>query len=139
MENDPAQQQVYSIHTETSAIVCLSCYIITPSGYCKYATAAFSKNLTYLANICQGPGPHYVQVQKSLDVNEAVLWEDNQELLQRLALKSLPITKDYLVPVTDRFDARVRMFFPQDIDYSQKYPAIVNVFVVLVKNIFLVK
>ncbi|XP_044266873.1 venom dipeptidyl peptidase 4-like isoform X2 [Tribolium madens] len=129
-ENAPAQMHVYVVNTETVEVKCLTCEMNTSRGLCKYASAVYSKDFSYVTKICRGPGPFLVEIHNLKDECDILIWEDNQALVDKLAKKALPVEKNLKVPLAGGFNANVRMLLPPDLDEngSKKYPAIVNVY-----------
>lgn len=68
-DNEPSQRQVYVVNTESLETKCLTCEMNTSRGLCKYASAAFSKDFSYVTKICQGPGPYLVEIHNLKDVS----------------------------------------------------------------------
>ncbi|XP_019867181.1 venom dipeptidyl peptidase 4 isoform X2 [Aethina tumida] len=127
VEDFPYQQQIYSIKTDGSSDTCLSCDVEVNGEKCTYAAAAFSKELSYMIIVCRGPNPTKVVVKNMKDLKEYI-WEDNSELLEKLAQKETLGVINLEVPVANGFNARVRILTPEDFDSNKKYPAIVNVY-----------
>ena len=68
-DNAPYQRYVYVIHIDSQESKCLTCDMTTSRGPCTYASASFSKDLSYVTKICQGPGPYLVEIQSTQDVS----------------------------------------------------------------------
>jgi dipeptidyl-peptidase-4 len=129
-DNEPSQRHVYAVSTETNETKCMTCQMNTSLGACKYASAAFSKDFSFVTKVCQGPGPYVIEIQNTRDDSDVLLWEDNSALSEKLAAKALPVIKNLKVPVDGGFTANVRLLLPPDLDESssKKYPAVVNVY-----------
>lgn len=56
-------------------------------------------------------------------------WEDNADVAELVATKSMPDVKRYAVPVDGGFEAQVRLMLPPNADLSgaTKYPMLVYV------------
>ncbi|EFA04427.1 venom dipeptidyl peptidase 4 [Tribolium castaneum] len=129
-ENQPSQLHAYVVNIETLDVKCLTCEMNTSQGLCKYASALYSKDFSYVTKICRGPGPYLVEIHNLKDECDILIWEDNQALIDKLAKKSFPVIKNLKVPVPGGFNANVRMLLPPDLDENEpkKYPAVVNVY-----------
>ncbi|KAK5646380.1 hypothetical protein RI129_004844 [Pyrocoelia pectoralis] len=123
------QQHVYVYNLTGNTENCLTCDIQTPEGLCQVASAAFSKNFSYITQICSGPGPKLVQVQH-LETRKYFVWEDNNIVREKLAKKLQPIKKTLKVPLIGGLHANVRLLLPPALNENEdkKYPLIVNVY-----------
>ncbi|KAJ8918466.1 hypothetical protein NQ315_008163 [Exocentrus adspersus] len=125
----PSQQQVYVVST-SGEDNCLTCDWVVDEDTCQYASASFSKALSYHVRVCSGPNPIYVQLENTYNATDLLVWQENLSLRQKLASKLLPVIKKLTVPINEQFNARVKMLLPPNLDEtsSKKYPAIVNVY-----------
>lgn len=73
VENKPSQQQVYVVNVDTLSDKCITCDFQTPEGFCKYSSASFSKDFTYYAKICNGPGPNFITIDSSTSYVVSIL------------------------------------------------------------------
>lgn len=128
VNNTPSRQHIYVVNTETTEDTCLTCDFIVDGENCKYAGASFSKNFNYYVKACNGPNPAYTVIQNLRDESDTFIWNNNTAVREALSKKLRPVISDLQVPISDNFVARVRMLLPPTLDYSQKYPAIVNVY-----------
>ncbi|XP_033227069.1 venom dipeptidyl peptidase 4 isoform X2 [Belonocnema kinseyi] len=132
-EKDPAQQHLYrvSLLDRRRKSKCLSCNVKGKSDgvRCLYNQARFSPDNSYYVLTCAGPGVPDISI---CDKNSTKLfsWEDNYEVAEQLAEKSLPVVKRLTVPVPGGFEAQVRLMIPPDVDMSgsTKYPMVVYVY-----------
>ncbi|KAG5877789.1 hypothetical protein JTB14_027673, partial [Gonioctena quinquepunctata] len=129
VNDTPAQQHVYVVN-ESGQSECLSCDIVVDGTYCTYGSASFSKHHSYYVRGCLGPIPPNIAIVNTDDPNDVFIWEENKSLRENLTLKAMPIVRDLLIPINNNFNARVRLFFPPNLDEnsSKKYPAVVNTY-----------
>lgn len=129
-ENAPSTQHVYYYDIANVNDTCITCSYQTPEGFCRFASASFSKNYSYFAETCHGPGPNYISINSIEDLQGAQVYEDNQVTREHLQYKLLPQVEDFEVNVEGGFTARARLLLPPNLDTSgaTKYPVIVNVY-----------
>ncbi|GJQ85661.1 hypothetical protein Trydic_g20209 [Trypoxylus dichotomus] len=129
-EDKPFTQHLYYYNLTAINDTCITCSYQTPYGECLYATASFSKDYSYFAEICQGPGPNFISINTVNDLEWAKVYEDNAILRAQLSEKLRPIIADFDVPLESGFIAKARLLLPPDVDLggSTKYPVIVNVY-----------
>ncbi|XP_075211314.1 dipeptidyl peptidase 4 omega [Lycorma delicatula] len=110
--------------------VCVSCQIPTLDGKkCLYSGASFSKKASYHALTCAGPHVPEIRLFDKFG-KEIITWEDNDELKEILEEVTLPLTKEFTIPVADGFEAVVKLLLPPNIDTSgqTKYPMLIQVY-----------
>lgn len=114
-----------------TTVNCLSCDIRTSlkNESCLYNSAAFSTDFSYYALTCDGPGVPEISLYSSKNRIKLETWENNEELLELIEDKLIPITQTFTVPLEDDFEAYVQLKLPPNLDRSgdTKYPMIVNV------------
>lgn len=123
-----SRRHVYSVKLEGSEPpVCLSCNVTTPEGNrCTYAHAYFSTDASNYALICSGPDPVYITIWNA-DHKRLYIWEDNQELRQKVATRKQPLLKNLYVDVNG-YQSRVKLSLPPDFDEKKSYPLLINVY-----------
>ncbi|XP_067002151.2 venom dipeptidyl peptidase 4 [Anabrus simplex] len=127
--NEPSRRQVYMLEQSTER--CISCNELSLDGKpCGYASASFSRNMSYLALTCSGPDVPYVKLYKSQPFSLLHTWENNTAPRQTLKEYVLPVIKDIQVEMSDGFTAQVRLWLPPDLDQNgtSKYPMVVYVY-----------
>ncbi|XP_046586430.1 venom dipeptidyl peptidase 4 isoform X1 [Neodiprion lecontei] len=131
--SDPAQQHLYRVNITTTDFTeeCLSCGVKSSNEEtdCLYNTAKLSTDNSHYILTCAGPGVPEISVY-SKDTTMIYSWEDNSDVAEVVAAKSLPDVKRYTVPVTGGFEAQVRLLIPPNADLTgnTKYPMLVYVY-----------
>jgi dipeptidyl-peptidase-4 len=130
-ENKPSQRHVYAVAVNGSSDpYCLSCNITTPEGRtCLYASGSFSTDMSHLALTCSGPDPPHVSLYKAGSDSPLEVWENNENLRQKIEGRDLPQIIDTDVVVDEGFMAKARLWLPPGADTSglTKYPMLVYV------------
>jgi len=131
-ENEPSRRHVYAVAADgSSAPYCLSCSVRTPEGRdCVYASGSFSTDMSHLALTCSGPDPAVVSLYKTGSDSPLVVWENNENLRQKIEGRDLPQILDTEVVVADGLVAKARLWLPPGADTSglTKYPMLVYVY-----------
>ena len=79
---------------------------------------------------CSGPDPSDVKIYRN-QFTDAVNWQSNTALRERLTEYALPQIRLFHVPVEGNFNAAVKMLVPPEVDLENpemKYPLIVRVY-----------
>ncbi|XP_011151258.2 venom dipeptidyl peptidase 4 isoform X3 [Harpegnathos saltator] len=132
-EHDSAGQHLYraSLLDPERKSACLSCNIVreTDGSRCLYNTAKFSADNSHYVLTCAGPGVPSIAIYNKNSTLLSV-WEDNRAVAEIIAEKSQPIVHRYTLPVSDDFNAQVRLLIPPGADLSgaTKYPMLVQVY-----------
>lgn len=106
---------------------CLSCNVTD----CLYATAALSKNNSYIALTCSGPGVPFTAIYSTEKAPQKLMdWENNESIREALAPMALPTRKSMEVDLPGGFKAQVMLWIPPGADLSgkTKYPMLVDVY-----------
>ncbi|XP_050439500.1 venom dipeptidyl peptidase 4-like [Adelges cooleyi] len=125
LENKPEEQYMYRVKVKPNSIPkCLTCHTA-----CTYNLAAISKDSTYYAHTCAGPDIPEVNIKK-INGEHAMKWDENNELKRKLRDTTLPQVIFKTVPLTDGFEARVRLRLPPALQMSpdKTYPLLVHVY-----------
>lgn len=129
-EGDPASQHVYSISTATNETNCISCNVTTSTtnSDCLYNTATFSSDFSNYVLSCEGPGVPEISVY-SINRTKQATWEDNDDVVELLEDKLVPVTERFTVTLANDFVAQVQLKLPPNFDRTgeTKYPMLVNV------------
>ncbi|KAF5289053.1 hypothetical protein FQA39_LY03932 [Lamprigera yunnana] len=127
--NEYGQRHVYVFHLNTNKDNCLTCNVKTPEEMCKAANCHFSRQYSYYAEICTGPGPKIIHI-KNLENFHLYEWENNSNLRTRLSKKLSPIQKVLEVSLYDGFTAHVRLLLPPQFNEEAEvqYPLLVHVY-----------
>ncbi|KAK3930969.1 Venom dipeptidyl peptidase 4 [Frankliniella fusca] len=130
-EDDPKRALVQRVKDDPAGAPhkpeCLSCSL----AECLYATAALSKNNSYIALTCSGPGVPYTSILSlGKEVQKVVDWERNDNIREALAQLPLPTRKSVSVDLPGGFKAQVMLWLPPGADLSgnTKYPMLVDVY-----------
>lgn len=113
---------------------CLSCDIADTNGVkCTYATASFSKDLSYFLLTCSGPTPSYTRIYQTNTLNQVQSREENVAAREKIATMQAPITHYLKVQLESGYEATVRMRVPAELNINEettpnKYPMIVTVY-----------
>jgi dipeptidyl aminopeptidase/acylaminoacyl peptidase len=97
-----------------------------PGNQCKYVSSiSFSTDFSHYVLTCGGPDPATIRVY-DLEGTQLYTWSGNLELRQMLIKRILPKKRDLSIN-SHGFEAKVRLFLPEDFNPSTKYPLLVNV------------
>ncbi|XP_011501631.1 PREDICTED: venom dipeptidyl peptidase 4 [Ceratosolen solmsi marchali] len=128
-----SEKHLYAVSLETpedsiSEPNCLSCQLKTPEGnQCSYVSSVlFSTDFSHYVLTCSGPDPAIIKVY-DLDGTELYTWTANSELRHMLDKRILPEQRDLHIN-SHGFEAKVRLFLPEDFNSSAQYPMLVNVY-----------
>jgi len=85
--------------------------------------------MSHLALTCSGPDPPHVSLYSANSDSQLLLWENNENLRQKIEGRDLPEIVDTEVDVPDGFRAKARLWLPPGADTSgqTKYPMLVYV------------
>lgn len=129
-EGDPALQHVYSVSTITNETNCITCNVTTSTtnSDCLYNSATFSTDFSNYVLSCEGPGVPEISVY-NINGTKQTTWEDNDDVVELLEDKLVPITERFTVSLADGFVAQVQLKLPPNLDRTgeTKYPMLVNV------------
>lgn len=135
IEDKPEQLHTQRVSAKTDGNpnnhTCLSCnYTTIDNKKCEYCGASFSNNANYFALTCAGSGiPEATLFTK--EGNKVLhLWEDNAAVRKELTNIAMPTSKLMRVPLSNGFNARVKLTLPYGVDTSgdTKYPMLVHVY-----------
>ena len=111
---------------------CLTCQNADPKmSYlnrksCNYYSATMSLNASYFAMICHGPDVPWACIHRSSTGDLVSVFEENQELTNKVKQYDLPTVQTMAVPVSNSDQkAQVKLYFPPNFDRELKYPMVV--------------
>lgn len=136
-ENRSYTQNLYTVSADnnTNKPTCLTCNIRRNGVLQTYFSASLSPNgeLMILSN--DGPSlprTDIVSIKSSepIELEYLFTWEENKQLNALLETRSAPIVKHLIIPLSNGFDAVVKLQLPPNIDLNgaQKYPMLVYVY-----------
>ena len=112
---------------------CLSCNLSDASPLhrraCEYYSVSMSKSGSFYSMTCKGPDIPYTCLHKTDTNRQVQIWDENQDLINRIDEVELPLVKFLEVPVPGSdLKAQVRMYLPPDFDAQLQYPMVVYVY-----------
>ncbi|XP_076304596.1 A-type potassium channel modulatory protein DPP6-like isoform X3 [Tachypleus tridentatus] len=132
LENRPAERHIFSVKVMSAAAkqrseMCLSCDL---GDGCLYNNAAFSPGAKYYILECLGPGIPRIELRQITNNKLIYVLDSNDELQKYYDRKALPKVQTFQVPVTNEFNAIVRLFLPPQLrdDEITKYPLVVYLY-----------
>lgn len=60
--DSPFTQHVFYYNLNTDVDTCITCTFASLDGACLFASASFSTDYSYFAEMCYGPGPNYISI-----------------------------------------------------------------------------
>ncbi|KAG8195528.1 hypothetical protein JTE90_019516 [Oedothorax gibbosus] len=131
LEGKSGERHVFGItdttHATPKKITCLTCDL---GPNCLYNDVSFSKNFTYHALNCLGPGIPRVELRTTQPNKIISVLDTNPELQALVNKRAMPIIKNMQVPIDGGYNANVRLFLPPVLrEYEiTKYPVLVDVY-----------
>lgn len=125
IEHSSEVQHLFRVHIDLkqqpAKPECLTC-----NTECTFSSALLSEKNTYYAHICTGPNIPYVNIMKT-NGDHITVWKTNKKLTTELKNVALPSVRYLNVPLTDDFEARVKLLIPPIVDTSSgnKYPLLI--------------
>lgn len=134
-ENASYTQQVYAVDVDKGKSTCLSCNVVRDGVPQTHFLASISPNGESMVLTSDGPSLPRADIVaiKSADpikLEHLFTWEENKNLAAFLETKSAPIVQHHKIPLSNGFDAIVKLQIPPNIDLNgtQKYPMVVYVY-----------
>jgi len=126
--NSPGSRHLY--RWKEGQTQCLTCSVLRDrDDVCEYNDVILNSNNQYIIHKCGGQGIPEVYLRQSSDLSLVSILEDNQNLKDRLADKSLPDMTVTSFPVgEDGFMAPVKMYTPKGLDVTKKHPMILYIY-----------
>ncbi|CAL1284638.1 unnamed protein product [Larinioides sclopetarius] len=131
LESKPGERHLFSVadnsHPKPRQTTCFTCDI---HPECLYNDASFSRNLTYYALDCLGPGIPRVEIRSTANNKIVSLLDTNTELQELVDRKAMPVIKNLQVPIDGNYFANVRLYLPPVLKEYEitKYPVLVEVY-----------
>ncbi|KAF7998104.1 hypothetical protein HCN44_009502 [Aphidius gifuensis] len=132
--DDPSQQQFYRSSTLdiNSRPECLSCNIKSENKGlpCLYNEALMSPSREKFVLKCGGPDVPHISIYNTNDSTKIMTWNDNIKIAKLMNDTAQPIVMKLKVPISNDFEADVKLFIPPDADLngSIKYPLLIYVY-----------
>ena len=126
----PGSSQLYKVRDDAMMEVdCVTCQLRTTRGeLCQRNSVQFNWATSHYVHTCLGLGIPESVLRRSSDHSTVFVFEDNQELEQKLAEKTLPERIDTSIGVDGGFSAPVKIQLPPHMEDGVKYPVLVYVY-----------
>jgi dipeptidyl-peptidase-4 len=132
LESDIKAQHVYAVKNENDAKpICLTCNLYKDHSYYSAEVSAGGNYIVINSNGPAVPRSDLYEIKvdgASISLANHMELENNNELKSALAREKIPNKQFDVLTLDNETEAQVMMIVPKDLDTSQKYPLLVEVY-----------